>query len=76
MSDQLRDESIDAFEARRDHFGVGGQQLHVMQNELYRALLRNGHERTQRGELLVEGGSFGEQHLHEASEVAGEGQRV
>ena len=76
MSDELRYESIHAIESRGHDLRIRRQQLHVMQNDLHRPLLRDGHEGAQRGELLLEGGAFDEQQLHEAGEVPGEGQSV
>ena len=77
MPDELRDETIHALEARGNDFRVGREELHVVQDELHRTLLRHGHERSQRGKLLIEARRpFDEQHLHESSEVAGKGQRV
>ena len=76
MANELRQEIVHALEARGHHFGVGREELHVVKDELHGALLRHRHERSQRGELLIEGTPFGEQHLHEAGEVTGESQSV
>ena len=76
VADELRQEIVHSFEARGNDFRVHRDELHVVQHELHGTLLRHGHERAQRGQLLLEVIAFDEQHLHEASEVTGEGQSV